>query len=86
MDSKYCLTCVNDVENRHPAPSCICKEEFYGDSLSNTCYICKSPCLGCTERVDKCVSCVEGYLYQEPNVCLECEPKCARCINTIDEC
>lgn len=71
-------------DNVCTAPSKECALNQYYDSVSNTCYNCRSPCSTCVGAAHKCTSCVTNY-YLADNSCfpktnIACPEKCSTCL------
>lgn len=51
----YCITCVEDGENRKDPPDCSCKDGFYGEN--GTCLKCNYTCKNCDFLSNYCTEC-----------------------------
>lgn len=68
ITANNCLSCVRGLMLYGSACVGACPTNgYYLDNTTNTCVICKSPCLNCISATS-CLSCMVGYL--QNNSCL----------------
>ncbi|KAL4503914.1 hypothetical protein ABPG72_022544 [Tetrahymena utriculariae] len=77
-----CKTCSKPKD----ANQCLsCNDGFFLDG--NKCTACAQPCKTCSDKANKCLSCLANYTYDSANsICnADCDTSCKTCLNPKDQ-